>query len=289
MGREEQIIEERKRKLKELRKNGIDPYPAKFDKKNSIEECLKAKLGSSVQTAGRLMSKRDLGKISFSDLQDQSGRIQIVLNDKGTPKKTFEFFKKYIDSGDIIGVEGKIMKTKTGAKSILVKNLVLLTKSILPLPSKWHGLQDKEERYRKRYVDLIMNPDVRELFIKKQIFWKSIRDFMEGKGFLEIETPVLESTPGGADANPFVTHYNVLDMDVYLRISMGELWQKKLMVAGYEKVFEIGRQFRNEGMSPEHLQDYSQMEFYWAYANYEQGMKLTEEMYKYVTKKEDTM
>jgi len=285
MGREKQIIDERKRKLKELRKMGVDPYPAKFEKKNSVEYCLKAKLGSKAQTAGRLMSKRDLGKISFSDLMDFSGKIQIVLNDKETPRKVFDFFKKYVDAGDIVGIEGKIIKTKTGAKSILVKDLKLLTKSILPLPSKWHGLQDKEERYRKRYVDLIMNPEVKDLFVKKNIFWKSIREFMEDSGFLEVETPVLENTAGGADANPFVTHYNALDMDVYLRISMGELWQKKLMVAGYEKVFEIGRQFRNEGMSPEHLQDYSQMEFYWAYANYEQGMKLTEEMYKYVTKK----
>lgn len=285
MGREEQIIDERKRKLKELRKMGINPYPSRFEKKNSVENCLKANLGTRVQTAGRLLTKRDLGKISFSDLTDFSGKMQIVLNDKETPKKIVEFFKKYIDAGDIVGIEGRIIKTKTKEKSILVKDLKLLTKSILPLPSKWHGLQDKEERYRKRYVDLIINPEVRELFVKKNIFWKSIRDFMESKGFLEVETPILENIPGGADANPFVTHYNALDMDVYLRISIGELWQKKLMVAGYEKIFEIGRQFRNEGMSPEHLQDYSQMEFYWAYANYEQGMKLTEEMYKYVTKK----
>lgn len=285
MGREEQIVGERKRKLEELRAIGVNPYPSKFEKKNSIGICLKAKLGTRVRTAGRLLTKRDLGKISFSNLTDFSGKMQIVLNDKETPKKVIEFFKKYIDAGDIVGIEGKIVKTKTGAKSILVKELKLLTKSILPLPSKWHGLQDKEERYRKRYVDLIMNPDVKDLFRKKNIFWKSIRDFMESSGFLEVETPILENTPGGADAKPFVTHYDILDIDVYLRISMGELWQKKLIVGGYEKVFEIGRQFRNEGMSSEHLQDYSQMEFYWAYANYEQGMKLVEEMYKYVTKK----
>jgi len=284
MGREDEIINERLKKVKELKKEGINPYPAKFDKKDSIKKCLDSKFGTSVQTAGRLMTKRDLGKISFSDLMDESGRMQIVFQDKETPNKVFEFFRKYIDAGDIVGVQGKVFKTKTGAKSILVKDLKLLTKSILPLPSKWHGLQDQEDRYRKRYVDLIMNPDTRELFRKKSIFWKSIRNFMEKQGFLEVETPVLENTAGGADANPFVTHYNVLDIDVYLRISMGELWQKKLMVGGYEKVFEIGRQFRNEGMSPEHLQDYTQMEFYWAYANYEQGMALTEELYKYVTK-----
>ncbi len=285
MGRGEEIIKERKKKILELRKKGINPYPSTFDKKDSVENALKAKSGSKIKTAGRIITKRGIGKIIFSDLQDFSGKIQLVLQDKETPAKEFEFFTKYIDMGDIIGVEGKIIKTKTGQHSILVKKIELLTKSILPLPFKWHGFQDKEEKYRKRYLDLIMNPEIKELFKKKYIFWKSIREFMESKGFMEVETPVLENTPGGADANPFITHHNALDIDVYLRISMGELWQKRLMVAGYEKVFEIGRQFRNEGLSPEHLQDYSQMEFYWAYANYEQGMKLVEDMYKYTTKK----
>jgi lysyl-tRNA synthetase class 2 len=285
MGREEEIIKEREKKISELRKKGINPYANRFDKKDSVSKALKAKLGAKIKTAGRIMTKREIGKIVFSDLQDFSGKIQIVLQDKKTPAKDFGFFKRYIDIGDIIGIEGKIIKTKTGQHSILVKKPTLLTKSLLPLPSKWHGFQDKEERYRKRYLDLIMNPQIKEVFKKKHIFWKSIRDFMEREGFMEIETPVLENTPGGADANPFITHHNALDIDVYLRISMGELWQKRLMVAGYEKVFEIGRQFRNEGMSPEHLQDYSQMEFYWAYADYKQGMKLVEQMYKSVAKK----
>ncbi len=289
MGREEQIIEERKRKLRELRKKGIDPYPSSFDKKDSIESCLKAKLGSMVQTAGRMMTKREFGKINFSDLQDSTGKIQLVFQEgKGktkTSEKELKFFSDYLDAGDIVGIQGKMFKTKTGEKSILVKKVTLLTKSVLPLPSKWHGLQDTEERYRKRYLDLIMNPEKKELFKKKYLFWRTIREFMESQGFVEVETPALETTAGGADANPFVTHHDALDIDVYLRISMGELWQKRLMVAGFEKVFEIGRQFRNEGMSPEHLQDYSQMEFYWAYANYEQGMELVEKMYKEVTKK----
>ena len=285
MGREEEIIKEREKKISELRKKGINPYAYRFDKKDSVGKILKAKSGAKVKTAGRIMTKREIGKIIFSNLQDFSGKIQIVLQDKETPAKDFDFFKRYIDIGDIIGIEGKTIKTKTGEKSVLVKKLTLLTKSLLPLPSKWHGFQDKEERYRKRYLDLIMNPQVKEIFKKKHVFWKSMRDFMEREGFMEIETPVLENTPGGADANPFITHHNALNIDVYLRISMGELWQKRLMVAGYEKVFEIGRQFRNEGMSPEHLQDYSQMEFYWAYADYKQGMKLVEQMYKFVTKK----
>ncbi|GAG21581.1 unnamed protein product, partial [marine sediment metagenome] len=253
--------------------------------KDSVGKILKSKLGTKVKTAGRVMTKRVIGKIVFSDLQDFSGKIQMVLQDKETSAKNFNFFCKYIDIGDIIGIEGEIIKTKTGQQSILVKKPTLLTKSLLPLPSKWHGFQDKEEKYRKRYLDLIMDPEVKEVFKKKHIFWKSIRDFMEKEGFMEVETPVLENTPGGADANPFITHHNALDIDVYLRISMGELWQKRLMVAGYEKVFEIGRQFRNEGMSPEHLQDYSQMEFYWAYADYKKGMKLVEQMYKSVAKK----
>lgn len=287
MSREDQIIKERKKKLSELRKNGINPYPSSFDKKQSVEKCLKSKLGSKVKTAGRMMTKREFGKINFSDLRDSTGDVQLVFQEgRGkTPEKQLEFFSNYLDAGDIVGVEGKMFKTKTGEKSILVKEVVLLTKSILPLPSKWHGLQDEEERYRKRYLDLIMNPESKEIFRKKYVFWKTIREFMQKQGFIEVETPVLENTAGGADANPFITHHNALDLDVYLRISMGELWQKRLMVGGFEKVFEIGRQFRNEGMSPEHLQDYSQMEFYWAYANYEQGMNLVEEMYKEVTKK----
>ena len=282
MGREEQIINERKRKIEELKKSGVEIYPSKFDKKNTVESCLKSKMGTKVETAGRLMSRRDLGKISFGKVRDSTGDIQIVLQDQKTSQKIFDFFLKYLDIGDFIGVQGEIFKTKTGEISILVDKLTLLSKSILPLPEKFHGLQDDEDRLRKRYLDIILNPEIKELFVKKSIFWRTIRNFMNEKGFLEVETPALENTAGGASATPFKTHHNALDIDVYLRISMGELWQKKLMVAGYDKTFEIGRQFRNEGMDMEHLQDYTQMEFYWAYANYEDGMKLVEEMYKKV-------
>jgi lysyl-tRNA synthetase class 2 len=284
MGREEQVIEERKRKIEELKKEGINPYPAKFDKKEDIKKCLESKLGTKVKTAGRIISKRELGKISFSKLRDGSGDIQIVFQDGNTPEKIFSFFSKYIDQGDFAGVEGEVFKTKTGEISILVKNITLLSKAILPLPEKFHGLQDEEERLRKRYLDILLNPEVKEIFIKKAKFWQTIRNFLIEKGFLEVETPALENSAGGAAATPFKTHHNALNIDVYLRISMGELWQKKLMVAGYDKTFEIGRQFRNEGMDMEHLQDYSQMEFYWAYADYKDGMKLVEEMYKKVAK-----
>jgi len=284
MGREDQIINERLRKIDELRKEGVNPYPSKFDKRESASNCLKLKEGSKVQSAGRIMKKRDIGKIAFCELQDFSGNIQIVLQDKETPKKDFEFFKKYIDAGDFVGVKGEIFKTKTGQISVLVKKIEVLSKSILPLPDKYHGLQDEEERLRKRYIDIIMNPKTKEIFLKKAKFWNTVRSFLESKGFLEVETPVLEACAGGAAATPFKTHHNALEMDVYLRISMGELWQKKLMVAGYEKIFEIGRQFRNEGMDAEHLQDYSQMEFYWAYADFKDGMKLVEELYKKIAK-----
>ncbi|MBI5222177.1 MAG: lysine--tRNA ligase, partial [Candidatus Magasanikbacteria bacterium] len=174
--------------------------------------------------------------------------------------------------------------THKGEPTVLVKNWTLLAKALLPLPDKFHGLQDEELRLRKRYLELISNPELKELFRQKSRFWQATREFLLKEGFLEVETPVLESTCGGADANPFVTHLNALDMDVYLRISMGELWQKRLMVAGFEKTFEIGRQFRNEGMSREHLQDYTQMEFYWAYADDEKGMELVEKLIKHVAK-----
>lgn len=292
MTREEEIKKERERKLAELREQKINPYPCRFDKKDNClelqEKYLKLKAEKETKDkakiAGRIIVVRDMGKISFATLQDSSGKIQVVFQDKKTPIKEIKFFKKFIDVGDFIGVEGTIFRTKRGELSILASGVELLSKSLKPLPEKWHGLQDEEERLRKRYLDMIMDPKVKDLFIKKYRFWKAIRDFLTNKGFIEVQTPVLENTPGGADATPFTTHFNALDIDVYLRISMGELWQKRLMVGGFEKTFEIGRQFRNEGISGEHLQDYTQMEFYWAYANYEDGMELVEEMYKYVTK-----
>ena len=289
MGREDQITNEKIKKIAELRKLGINPYPNRYDVKNSTAD-LQSKYTSlkneeitkdSVKIAGRLMGVRDLGKIAFGALNDGSGKIQIVLQDGETPEKTAEFFKKFIDAGDFVGVEGTIFRTKRGELSVQVKDVKLLSKSILPLPEKFHGLQDDEERLRKRYLDIVLNPAVREMFVRKSKFWQTIRSFLLERGFLEVETPTLENTTGGAEARPFITHHNALDIDVYLRISP-ELWLKRLMVAGYPKVFEIGRIFRNEGMDAEHLQDYTQMEFYWAYADYNDGMKLVEEMYKKV-------
>ncbi|MDP1729219.1 MAG: lysine--tRNA ligase [archaeon] len=292
MGREDQIVQERLKKIAELRKAKIEPYAYSFDKKDNSKDIKEKytklkedeRTKDSAKVAGRVMTIRDLGKLIFATLQDKSGKIQIVLQEGETTAKKLDLFKKYVDSGDIIGIEGTVFKTKRGEISLLVKEVELLTKAVKSLPEKWHGLQDDEERLRKRYLDIITNPEVKELFIKKSIFWQTIRSFLIEKGFLEIETPVLENSAGGAAATPFQTHHNAMDINVFLRISMGELWQKKLMVAGYEKTFEIGRQFRNEGMDMEHLQDYSQMEFYWAYADFNDGMKLVEEMYKKIAK-----
>jgi len=220
--------------------------------------------------------------VIFITLFDGTANFQALLKKDVLGDSLFDFFNEVIDIGDFVEVQGIFFITKRGEKTVEVKDWHILSKSLLPLPEKWHGLQDPEERFRKRYLDILMNPEVMDLVKKKSKFWDATRNFLKEKGFLEVETPVLEATTGGADAKPFATHHNALDVDVFLRISMGELWQKKLMVAGIPKTFEIGRQFRNEGMDAEHLQDYTQMEFYWAYANYEDGMKLTEEMYKYI-------
>jgi lysyl-tRNA synthetase, class II len=292
MARGDEIVKERLKKLDSLRKADINPYPNKFDFKDytrDLQETHKKlkkeqKSKTKATIAGRLMSFRDLGKIAFGTLRDSTGDIQIMLQSPDSSTSVFQFFKKYIDSGDFLGIQGILFRTKRGELSIIVKSVKLLSKSILPLPEKFHGLQDEEERLRKRYLDILLNPDVKFVFLRKAKFWNAIRNFLIERGFIEVETPVLETSAGGAAATPFETHHNALDIPVYLRISMGELWQKRLMVAGFDKTFEIGRQFRNEGMDSEHLQDYSQMEFYWAYANYEDGMSLVKELYKEIAK-----
>lgn len=281
----ESIKKVRLEKLEELRTRGIDPYPSKITLKGKLIKISDARLlmDKEVLCAGRIWSTRGHGAVTFMDLKDDSGVIQVLFQKK-TLEERYEILE-LLDTGDFLAVSGKVIKTQAGEITIDVAEFQLLTKSIRPLPSTWFGLKDEEERYRQRYVDLLLNEDLKDVFRKKAVFWQSMRDFLISKGFMEVETPVLENTAGGADANPFVTHHNALDIDLYLRISMGELWQKRLMVAGFGKTFEIGRQFRNEGIDREHLQDYSQMEFYWGYANYEDSMKLVEEMYKYVAEK----
>jgi lysyl-tRNA synthetase class 2 len=284
MGREEQIISERFRKIDELRKQKINPYPDKYEKKENCKECLDAKIGKKVKTAGRLMTKRDIGKIVFSNLRDDYGEIQIVLQEGKTSDEMRDFFKRYLDIGDFIGIEGEIFKTKTGQKSILVKKIEILSKAILPLPEKWHGMQDEEERYRKRYLDVIANPEVKDIFKKRGETIKALRDFLINRGFLEVETPVLQPIYGGANAKPFMTHYNVYDKDVYLRIAP-ELYLKRLIVAGFEKVFEFARCFRNEGADWSHNPEFSLLEFYQAYIDYNELMKITEDLIIEVVKK----
>ncbi|PJA01826.1 hypothetical protein COX74_00675, partial [bacterium (Candidatus Gribaldobacteria) CG_4_10_14_0_2_um_filter_41_16] len=287
------IDEIRKVRLEKLRKiegAGLNPYPAVSKRTQVIAQALAdfAKLKKSkkeIVLAGRIMAQRGHGALLFLNIQDGTANIQVILREDKIGENDFKFFTETMDIGDFVEIKGALIESKTGEKTLEATDYKILAKALLPLPEKWHGLQDAEEKLRKRYLDILFNPEVKEMVRKRAIFWNAMREFLMAKNFLEVETPVLEITTGGADARPFITHHNALDIDVYLRISMGELWQKKLMVAGLEKTFEIGRQFRNEGMSPEHLQDYTQMEFYWAYADYNQGMKLVEEMYKFVAKK----
>lgn len=280
-------------KLKDLEELGVDPFGSRFDI-SDYSEALKTKYADvskeelaemeiNVSVAGRIMTKRGKGKAGFMHIQDNDGLIQIYLRKDILSEVEFTLFNK-CDIGDIIGIRGIVFKTNTGEVSVKAKEYIHLTKSLKPLPEKYHGISDDEIKFRKRYLDIITNRDVKELFLKKQKFWSTVRNYLIENDFLEVETPILETSSGGAAATPFATHHNALDIDVFLRISMGELWQKKLLVAGFEKTFEIGRQFRNEGMSNEHLQDYTQCEFYWAYADFKDGMEFTKELYRRITK-----
>ena len=277
------------KKVEELRKFGVDPYPASSSRTNSVKEAVENydewKEDKEITLAGRIMARRGHGGLIFFDVNDGTGKIQGCLKEDIIGDESFKKFQDFIDTGDFIEISGTLFKTKQDEKTLLTTHYSLLTKALLPLPEKWHGLQDVEERLRKRYLDFIFNPESREIVEKRSLFWNAVREFHVNNGFLEVETPVLETTVGGADATPFKTHHNALDIDVYLRISAGELWQKRLMVAGFNKTFEIGRIFRNEGMSAEHLQDYSQCEAYWAYANYKDMYKFLQECYRYVAKK----
>ncbi|MBI2411061.1 MAG: lysine--tRNA ligase [Candidatus Kerfeldbacteria bacterium] len=274
-------------KMQELRDLQIDPYPAQSDRTSTVAQFLETfeLLAAEQRTqtlTGRIRLKREHGKLTFAHLQDASGKIQLVFSQAELGEDAYAQMNRFFDVADIIQITGTPFLTKKGEQSILVTQPpLMLAKALRPLPEKWKGIQDEETRFRKRYLDMVMNPELREMFVKKSLFWNAMRTFLIDEGFLEIETPILESTPGGADAEPFITHHNALGIDLFLRISVGELWQKRLMVAGFEKTFEIGRVFRNEGMSPEHLQDYTAMEFYWAYADYNDSMKLVERMYKH--------
>lgn len=276
------LIEERKKKLKNIKAKGLDPYPAESKRTHTILEALTSfnkltKAKKKVRLTGRLRAWRDQGGVIFADLKDASGAIQLVF--KKESFKDFDFWKENLDLSDFVETGGTLFKTKKGQESLEVRSFKLLAKSLRPIPKDFYGITEIETKLRQRYLDIILNPEVRDIFIKKAKFWDSLRTELKTQGFLEVETPVLESVPGGADAEPFATHHNALNEDFYLRISL-EIALKKIMVAGYEKVFEIGRIFRNEGIDAEHLQDYTQLEFYWAYADYNDLMKLTEAMFK---------
>lgn len=282
--------EERLKKLEALKSAGINPYPAKTKRDHSIAQIFSdidnlEKSQEKLTIAGRLRGIRGHGNLSFAHLEDASGRLQLAFSKKELGDEAYKRFVKLIDSGDFIEATGYVFTTHSGEKSLMVSDWQILSKAIAPIPDSWYGLKDEDERYRRRYLDILLNPETRDIFYKKALFWEVTRDFLKRHGFFEVETPTLETTTGGAEANPFRTHHDDFDLDVFLRISVGELWQKRLMAAGFEKVFEIGRVYRNEGSSPDHLQEFTNMEFYWAYANYEMGMKLVQEMYQEIAVK----
>ncbi len=275
-----ELLQVRRDKLAALREQGQDPFViTRFDVTHHSDE-IKGRFeemeGQGVRLAGRLMSKRGMGKAVFSDLQDGAGRIQLYVRIDDVGEEALAAFKKY-DIGDIVGVEGEVFRTKRGEISIKAKTVTLLSKSLLPLPEKFHGLTDVETRCRQRYVDLIMNPDVKRNFVIRSQFIKHVRDFMDARGYMEVETPVLNTISGGATARPFITHHNTLDIDMYMRIAT-ELPLKRLIVGGLERVYEMGRIFRNEGMDNRHNPEFTTIELYQAYADFNDMMDLFEDL-----------
>ena len=282
-----QLLKVRRDKLKDLQDNGKDPFViTKYDvthHSQEVKDNFETLEGQSVSLAGRVMSKRVMGKASFCHIQDLQGTIQSYVARDSIGEEEYKAFKK-MDIGDIVGLRGEVFKTKTGEISIHASEVTLLSKSLQILPEKFHGLTNTDIRYRQRYVDLIMNPEVKDTFIKRSQIIKEIRNFLDGRGFMEVETPMLVSNAGGAAARPFETHYNALDEDVKLRISL-ELYLKRLIVGGLERVYEIGRVFRNEGVDTRHNPEFTLMELYQAYTDYEGMMELTESMFRYLAEK----
>ena len=270
-------------KIPMLKEKGIIPYAEKYDKKHSCAEIIEKELKSKVQTAGRVMSVRDMGKIAFVHIQDDTSKLQLVFRVGEMEKENYKLFFKIINVGDFIGVKGGVFKTQKGEMSILVDDYTFLSKALKPLPEKWHGLKDRELKYRKRYLDLTMNKETREVFKFRSDFIREMRAFYHKHGFTEIDTPVLCNTASGALAKPFKTRHNAMDMDVYLRIAP-EIFLKEAIIGGYERVFEVARCFRNEGMDPSHLQDFTMVEHYTAYWNYEDNMRFMENMLKTIVK-----
>lgn len=280
----DEIRTTRLKKLEALQQKGMLAYPSTTDRTHSLkairDEFEKLQHEKTpVVIVGRIMAMRGQGALVFLDISDGTDKVQVLLKEDTLPADVFTLFKDTVDIGDFIEVSGTVFTTKTEEKTLQADGWKMLTKTLLPLPEKWHGITDPDERYRKRYLDLLMDPELRELFQKKALFWDSIRSFLKDQKFLEVETPTLEVTTGGAEARPFRTHHNDFDLDVFLRISVGELWQKKLMAAGVPRTFEVGRAYRNEGSSPEHVQEFTNMEFYAAYMNLDEGKKMVRDLY----------
>jgi len=288
-----QLIQQRIQKLEELRREGVNPYPNRFKVKHTTqgikdacasfpEEDLKS-LDKTFCLAGRIVAIRDFGKASFIQIQDSKGRIQVYLRRDILGEQAYHFFKK-MDIGDFIGLEGKVFRTKTGELTIQADRFQILVKSLHPLPEKWHGLTDVETRYRQRYLDLIVNPKVKEIFLARAEAIQMIRDFFIRRDFVEVETPMMHSIPGGATAKPFKTHHNALNMDLFMRVAP-ELFLKRLVIGGLERVFEINRNFRNEGISTQHNPEFTMLEFYQSYVTFEDLMAMTEELFCPMVKK----
>jgi len=282
----DEIKEVRRKKLQNILDAGVNPYPSSTDRTHTNQEVIEnfdtlSEKSIQVTLVGRIRSWRDMGKLIFAHIEDGTAKIQVLFKKDEIGDDKFNLLLENFDMGDFIETTGTLFKTKTEEKTLQATDYKLLAKSLLPLPSEHFGLQDEEIRLRKRYLDILTNPETKALFIRKNKFWASMRQFLNSHGFLELEMPVLEAVPGGAEAEPFVTHHKALGRDFYLRISL-ELPLKKMLVAGFEKIFEIGRIFRNEGISTEHLQDYTQMEFYWAYGDFEKLMDFVQEMYQYI-------
>lgn len=286
----EDILENKLEKLKNIRDFGMDAYPEKSERSFTNAEALNRFSEISLNEkkdivlVGRVKSNRPMGGSTFSHIEDGTGKIQIFLNKKKLDEVKYKLFVKNVEIGDFVQVSGKLFLTKQKEKTLEVRNWKMLSKNIRPIPTEYFGLKDEEALLRRRYLDLMMNAEMRELFRKKNIFWQAIRQFLVKENFLEVQTPVLENIPGGAEAEPFVTHHNALDRDFYLRISL-ELPLKRLLVGGYEKVFEIGRVFRNEGIDREHLQEFDHMEFYVAYWDFARGMEFCEKMFREIAQK----
>ncbi len=285
----DEIRENRIKKRKNIEKKGLNPYPSETKRTHTIFEVLRdfskiARVKREVILVGRIKSKRIHGKAAFLNIEDGTGKIQVLLRENSVGESAYRFFLDNFDIGDFLELKGNLFLTKTKEKTLNISDFRVLVKSLLPLPEKWHGLKDIEERYRKRYLDLIFNPEVKKKFELRSKIIEEIRNFLQIEGFLEVETPILQLIYGGAKAKPFKTHLNALDLDLYLRISP-ELYLKRLLVGGFEKIYEIGKCFRNEGVDKFHNPDFTILEFYWAYADYRDLMKFTEEMFKAVVKK----